>query len=56
MRRQERVAAMERLRNDPSVKVMLISLKAGGQGLNLTAASRIYLMEPYWYSLKLLIN
>jgi SNF2 family DNA or RNA helicase len=56
MRRQERVAAMERLRTDPSVKVMLISLKAGGQGLNLTAASRIYLMEPYWYSLKLLMN
>jgi SWI/SNF-related matrix-associated actin-dependent regulator of chromatin subfamily A3 len=51
MRRPERVLAMERLRTDPSVKVMLVSLKAGGQGLNLTAASRVYLMEPYWYSI-----
>ena len=50
MRRSERVAAMEKLKNDPSIKIMLISLKAGGQGLNLTSASRIYLMEPYWYS------
>ena len=49
MRRSERVAAMERLRTDPKILVMLVSLKAGGQGLNLTSASRIYLMEPYWY-------
>lgn len=29
-------------------KVFLISLKAGGLGLNLTAASYIYLMDPWW--------
>ncbi|KAG7263549.1 hypothetical protein CRUP_018492, partial [Coryphaenoides rupestris] len=28
--------------------VMLLSLKAGGVGLNLTAASRVFLMEPAW--------
>ncbi|XP_010181283.1 PREDICTED: helicase-like transcription factor, partial [Mesitornis unicolor] len=28
--------------------VMLLSLKAGGEGLNLTAASRVFLMDPAW--------
>jgi len=31
-----------------SVKIFLISLKAGGFGLNLTAASYIFLMDPWW--------
>ena len=35
-------------REDPHVTVFLISLKAGGVALNLTAASRIYLMDPWW--------
>lgn len=35
-------------KEDPRVKVFLISLKAGGMALNLTVASRIYLMDP-WY-------
>jgi SWI/SNF-related matrix-associated actin-dependent regulator of chromatin subfamily A3 len=48
MRRQDRTISMERFKKDPKVTVMLISLKAGGVGLNLTSASRIYLMEPYW--------
>ncbi|KEP67580.1 UNVERIFIED_CONTAM: SWI2/SNF2-containing protein RAD16 [Hammondia hammondi] len=34
--------------NDPSLKVLLISLKAGGEGLNLQIASRIFLMDPWW--------
>ena len=29
-------------------KVFLISLRAGGQGLNLTAASYVYIMDPWW--------
>lgn len=28
--------------------VLLLSLKAGGVGLNLTAASRVYMMDPWW--------
>ena len=32
---------------DPDVKVMLISLKAGGVALNLTVASRIFLMGEF---------
>eukprot|EP01034_Spumella_vulgaris_P021514 gene21514-27549_t len=35
-------------KSDPSVKVLLISLKAGGMALNLTVASRIFLMDPWW--------
>jgi len=44
------VAARDRVitafREDPHVTVFLISLKAGGVALNLTAASRLYLMDP----------
>ncbi|XP_036410611.1 helicase-like transcription factor isoform X2 [Megalops cyprinoides] len=31
-----------------SPSIMLLSLKAGGVGLNLTAASRVFLMDPAW--------
>merc|ERR1719272_663140 len=33
---------------DPSLKVLLLSLKAGGEGLNLQAADHIFLMDPWW--------
>ena len=33
-------------RGPDSPKVMLLSLKAGGVGLNLTAASRVFLLDP----------
>ncbi|KAG0206222.1 DNA helicase rad5 [Mortierella sp. NVP41] len=33
--------------NHPAT-VMLISLRAGGVGLNLTAASRVYMLDPWW--------
>ncbi|KAI8110856.1 hypothetical protein M9434_004430 [Picochlorum sp. BPE23] len=34
--------------NDPDVKVFLMSLKAGGVALNLTAASHCYIMDVWW--------
>ena len=43
--RQERV---ERFQNDPDCKLFLISLKAGGLGLNLTAAEYVFLLDPWW--------
>eukprot|EP00798_Chlamydomonas_sp_ICE-L_P014744 gene14744-20792_t len=33
---------------DPDVKVFLMSLKAGGVALNLTVASHVFLMDPWW--------
>ncbi len=39
---------VRRFQNDPSVSAFLISLKAGGHGLNLTAADYVYLLDPWW--------
>ena len=33
---------------DPDCRLFLVSLKAGGQGLNLTAADYIYILDPWW--------
>jgi SNF2 family DNA or RNA helicase len=33
---------------DPNLTILLASIKAAGQGLNLTAASRAFIMEPMW--------
>lgn len=49
MKRDERSKAMDALKYDPACEVLLVSLKAGGVGLNLTAAQRVYLMDPYWF-------
>ncbi|RPD57037.1 hypothetical protein L227DRAFT_578225 [Lentinus tigrinus ALCF2SS1-6] len=48
MKRDDRTKAMDALKHDPGCEVLLVSLKAGGVGLNLTAAQRVYLMDPYW--------
>ena len=50
MKRDDRTRAMDTLKHDPGCEVLLVSLKAGGVGLNLTAAQRVYLMDPYWYA------
>ncbi|OHW97628.1 SNF2 family domain-containing protein [Colletotrichum incanum] len=33
---------------DPSMKVMMVSLRAGNAGLNLVSASRVIIMDPFW--------
>ncbi|MFN7919860.1 MAG: DEAD/DEAH box helicase [Bryobacteraceae bacterium] len=43
--RQQRV---DRFQNDPDCRLFLISLKAGGLGLNLTAADYVFLLDPWW--------
>lgn len=48
MSKAKRQRSMERFKDDPEVTIFLISLKAGGFGLNLTSASRIYLLDPWW--------
>jgi SWI/SNF-related matrix-associated actin-dependent regulator of chromatin subfamily A3 len=48
MSRDERTAAMHKFQNNKKIEVMLVSTRAGGVGLNLVAASRAYLIDPYW--------
>ena len=47
-RTRDRKARVERFQNDPGVPLFLISLKAGGTGLNLTAADFVFLLDPWW--------
>ena len=44
-KRQQKVA---RFQEDPACPLFLISLKAGGHGLNLTAADYVYILDPWW--------
>ena len=44
----DRQPRIERFQNDPDCKLFLISLKAGGLGLNLTAADYVFLLDPWW--------
>ncbi len=45
---RDRKSRVERFQNDPDVPLFLISLKAGGLGLNLTAADYVYILDPWW--------
>jgi superfamily II DNA or RNA helicase len=47
-RTRDRQARVEEFQNDPDLKLFLISLKAGGLGLNLHAAEYVYLLDPWW--------
>uniref|UniRef100_A0A8C6W143 Helicase like transcription factor n=1 Tax=Nothobranchius furzeri TaxID=105023 RepID=A0A8C6W143_NOTFU len=50
MSRQKRTQVIEEFQSSAAggPTIMLLSLKAGGVGLNLTAASRVFLMDPAW--------
>ena len=41
-----RSAVLQTFASDPTVVVLLVSIKAGGQGLNFTMANKVYMMEP----------
>ena len=43
-----REKSVTEFQNDESKRVFLISLKAGGTGLNLTAADYVYILDPWW--------
>lgn len=44
----QRQAEIARFQNDPQVQAFLISIKAGGTGLNLTAADYVFVLDPWW--------
>ncbi|KAM5580613.1 hypothetical protein ABKV19_010060 [Rosa sericea] len=43
-----RDTAIKRFTEDPDCRIFLMSLKAGGVALNLTVASHVFLMDPWW--------
>ncbi|MFD2246788.1 DEAD/DEAH box helicase [Pontibacter ruber] len=45
---KDRQKQVELFQTDESIKVFLISLKAGGVGLNLTAADYVFILDPWW--------
>lgn len=48
MSARDRQAEVDRFQQDPEVRVFLLSLKAGGVGLNLTAADTVVHFDPWW--------
>lgn len=45
---KNREAPVEEFQTDPKTQLFLISLKAGGTGLNLTEADYVYILDPWW--------
>ena len=48
MNAREREDVLQIFRHDPHTNVILISLKCGSLGLNLTCANRVCLMDVWW--------
>ena len=45
---RDRQARVDRFEGDPECPLFLISLKAGGHGLNLTSADYVFILDPWW--------
>ncbi len=45
---RDRGIPVKRFQSDPNCKVFLMTLKTGGQGLNLTSADTIFIYDPWW--------
>jgi SNF2 family DNA or RNA helicase len=45
---KNRIELVDQFQNEENEKVFLISLKAGGVGLNLTAAEYVFMLDPWW--------
>ncbi len=45
---KERADEVMRFQNDPTVQAFFMTLKAGGVGLNLTAADYVFILDPWW--------
>jgi DNA repair protein RAD5 len=48
MSQKERARVLKEFATRSTFTVLLLSLRAGGVGLNLTCASRVYMMDPWW--------
>jgi SNF2 family DNA or RNA helicase len=45
---RDRASVVHEFQSEDGPEVMLVSLKAGGTGLNLTAADYVFLLDPWW--------
>jgi SNF2 family DNA or RNA helicase len=45
---RERKRIVNSFQNDPKVTIFLVSLKTAGVGLNLVAANKVFMMDPWW--------
>ena len=45
---RDRQAEVEKFQENPRLQIFLISLKAGGLGLNLTKADYVFILDPWW--------
>jgi DNA repair protein RAD16 len=48
MPRIARDNAVSAFTSNPAIRVLLVSLKAGGEGLNLQIADHVFLIDPWW--------
>ncbi|KAF1815418.1 hypothetical protein P152DRAFT_455122 [Eremomyces bilateralis CBS 781.70] len=48
MAQKQRAVVLEEFRAQPKSCVLLLSLRAGGVGLNLTCAKQVFMMDPWW--------
>ena len=48
MRQKDREKVVKQFQNNEDKKIFLISIKAGGAGLNLTAAEYVFILDPWW--------
>jgi SNF2 family DNA or RNA helicase len=39
---------VEKFQKDPTIRIFIVSLKTAGVGLNLVAANKVFLMDPWW--------
>lgn len=44
---QDRQVAVHNFQTEPTIRVILVSLMAGGEGLNLTRASHVVMLDPW---------
>lgn len=45
---KERTRIVEAFQKDPAIQIFIVSLKTAGVGLNLVAANKVFLMDPWW--------
>jgi SNF2 family DNA or RNA helicase len=45
---KDRTKIVDFFQKDPEIRVFIVSLKTAGVGLNLVAANKVFLMDPWW--------